>query len=62
MALFLRENKRNQHKCNLVEYLEKQICKYARQDNRPSEQIKGMNILLSDIIMLDDKVFERRTQ
>lgn len=58
LALFLRDNKDNKHKINLVEYLQEQICKYAIQENIPAEQIKGMNKLLRDILTLDAKMFE----
>ena len=59
LALFLRDNKENKHKINLVEYLQEQICKYAIQENVPAEQIKGMNKLLRDIINLDAVMFEQ---
>lgn len=58
LALFLRDNKENKHKINLIEYMQEQICKYSNQENTPAEQIKGMNRLLRDIIQLDIKVFE----
>ena len=57
LALFLRDNKENKHKINLIEYCQEQICKYSNQENTPAEQIKGMNRLLRDIIKLDDEVF-----
>lgn len=55
---FLKDNKENKHKINLVKYLQEKICRYAIQENRPSEQIKGMNVLLRDIISLEDEMFE----
>lgn len=59
LALFLRDNKENQHKINLVEYMQEQICKYSIQENTPAEQIKGMNRLLRDVINLDAVMFEQ---
>ena len=59
LALFLRDNKENKHKINLVDYMQEQICKYAIQENIPAEQIKGMNRLLRDVITLDARVFEQ---
>ena len=58
LAGFIRRQKRNKNKDNLIEYLQEQICKYSVQDNTPAEQIKGMNRILRDIIQLDIKVFE----
>lgn len=55
---WLMDNNRNLHKCNLIEYLQGQICKYSNQDMTPAEQIKGMNRLLRDIIRLRDEEFE----
>ena len=60
LALFLRDNKENKHKINLIEYCQEQICKYSNQENTPAEQIKGMNRLLRDIMKLDDEVFNER--
>lgn len=57
LALFLRDNKENKHKINLVEYMQEQICKYSIQENTPAEQIKGMNRLLRDVIRLDSEMF-----
>jgi hypothetical protein len=59
LALFLRDNKENKHKTNLVEYMQEQICKYSIQENTPAEQIKGMNRLLRDVINLDAVMFEQ---
>ena len=59
LALWLRDNKQNKHKTNLIDYLQEQICKYAIQENTPAEQIKGMNKLLRDVITLDAKMFEQ---
>lgn len=58
LALWLRDNKQNKHKINLVEYMQEQICKYSIQENTPAEQIKGMNRLLRDVINLDAVMFE----
>jgi hypothetical protein len=55
---WVRDNKRNEHKLNLIEYLQGQICKYSNQENTPAEQIKGMNRLLRDIIALAEEGFE----
>lgn len=55
---WVRDNKRNEHKLNLIEYLQSQICKYSNQENTPAEQIKGMNRLLRDIIALAEEGFE----
>lgn len=60
LALFLRDNKENKHKINLIEYMQEQICKYSNQENTPAEQIKGMNRLLRDIMKLDDEVFNEK--
>ena len=59
LALFLRDNKENKHKINLVDYMQEQICKYSIQENIPAEQIKGMNRLLRDVINLDAVMFEQ---
>ena len=58
LALFIRDNKENKHKINLVEFMQEQICKYSNQENTPAEQVKGMNRLLRDIIELPSKMFE----
>lgn len=58
LALFLRDNKENKHKINLIDYMQEQICKYSIQENTPAEQIKGMNRLLRDVINLDAVMFE----
>ena len=55
---WLKDNYRNQHKIDLIEFLQDRICKYANQDLTPAEQIKGMNRLLKDIIELRDREFE----
>ncbi len=60
LALFLRDNKENKHKINLIEYMQEQICKYSNQENTPAEQIKGMNRLLRDIIELPSSIFEEK--
>ena len=61
LALFLRDNKENKHKINLIEYCQEQICKYSNQENTPAAQIKGMNRLLRDIMRLADEVFNERS-
>ena len=60
LALWLRDNKQNKHKINLVEYMQEQICKYSNQENTPAEQIKGMNRLLRDIMELPSNMFEEK--
>lgn len=55
---WVRNNKHNMHKINLVEYLQEKICKYASQEITPAEQIKGMNRLLRDIINLAEENLE----
>ena len=60
LALFLRDNKENKHKINLIKYMQEQICKYSNQENTPAEQIKGMNRLLRDLVKLDDEVFNEK--
>jgi hypothetical protein len=57
LAGFLRSNKENEHKTNLICYMQEQICKYSAQENTPAEQIKGMNRLLRDIANLDVSLF-----
>ncbi len=56
LALFIRDNKRNKHKINLIEYMQEQIYKYSNQENTPAEQIKGMNRLLRDVARLDEEM------
>lgn len=58
LAGFLRQNKKNVHKVNLIEFMQTQICKYSNQENTPAEQIKGMNRLLRDVAKLDEELFE----
>ena len=58
LALFLRDNRDNKHKINLIDFMQEQICKYSIQENVPAEQIKGMNKLLRDVITLDSRMFE----
>lgn len=55
---WLLANKRNEHKLNLIEFLQDRICKYSTQEATPADQIKGMNRLLKDIIDLTDPNFE----
>lgn len=60
LKAWMRDNKRNLHKINLIEYLQNQICKYSNQEATPAEQIKGMNRLLRDIILIGDERFEEK--
>lgn len=60
LAVFLRKNKNNGHKINLIDYLQEQICTYSNQENTHAEQIKGMNRLLGDIIKLDERLFDEK--
>ena len=62
LALFIRDNKENKHKINLVEFMQEQICKYSNQENTPAEQVKGMNRLLRDIVKLPDEVFNENNR
>lgn len=62
LALFIRDNRENKHKINLVEFMQEQICKYSNQENTPAEQVKGMNRLLRDIIKLPDEVFNENNR
>lgn len=58
LRAWVRQNKYNHHKINLIEYLQEKICSYSNQEKTPPEQIKGMNRLLRDIILIDDERFE----
>lgn len=60
LKAWVRQNKYNAHKINLIEYLQDKICKYSNQEATPAEQIKGMNRLLRDIILIDDERFEEK--
>jgi len=60
LALWLRQDRLNTHKINLIDYMQERICKYSNEEKTPSEQVKGMNRLLRDIINLDDEMFEDR--
>lgn len=60
LALFLRNNKINANKINLIDFMQERICKYSNEEKTPSEQVKGMNRLLRDIINLPDEMFEER--
>jgi len=60
VPLNARSKRRNLHKINLINYLQEKICKYANQEGTPAEQIKGMNRLLRDIILLGDEGFEEK--
>lgn len=57
LALFLRDNKKNVHKINLIDFMQERICKYSNEEKTPAEQVKGMNRLLRDIINLDNEMF-----
>lgn len=56
LAIWLRKNKTQTHN-NLIEFMQERICFYANSDGTPSEQIKGMNRLLRDVIRLDEEMF-----
>lgn len=58
LAGFLRSNKENKHKINLITFMQEQICKYSNQEQTHAEQIKGMNRLLRDVYRLDEELFE----
>lgn len=58
LALWLRDNKENEHKIALIDYLQEKICRYSNEEMTPAEQIKGMNRLLRDVIKLPEEVFE----
>lgn len=57
LALWVREEM-NKDKKNLIDFMQEKICKYSNEEKTPSEQIKGMNRLLRDIIKLPNNVFE----
>lgn len=58
LALWLRNNKENPRKNNLIAYLQDRICFYSNSADTPAEQIKGMNRLLRDLIRVEIEVFE----
>jgi hypothetical protein len=58
LAGFLRQNKRNIHKVNLIEAMNEQIGKFSDEEKTPAEQIKGMNRLVRWVNRLDEKMFE----
>ena len=60
LAGFLRQNKRNIHKINLIEAMNEQIGKFSDEEKTPSEQIKGMNRLVRWVNRLDEKLFEEK--
>lgn len=60
LALWVRENKENKHKLNLIDYIQDRICKYSTDKDTPAEQIKGMNRILKDIIYLPAEMFEEK--
>lgn len=57
LASFLRKNKENEHKINLERFIQDRISFYSKQEQRPAEQIKGMNVIFGDIIELDERLF-----
>lgn len=60
LTQWVKNDKKNIHKGNLLEFMQERICFYANQEATPSEQIKGMNRLLRDIRNLDDEMFEEK--
>jgi hypothetical protein len=60
LAGFLRQNKRNIHKINLIEAMNEQIGKFSDEEKTPAEQIKGMNRLVRWVNRLDEKLFEEQ--
>ena len=58
LAGFLRQNKRNIHKINLIEAMNEQIGKFSDEEKTPAEQIKGMNRLVRWVNRLDEKMLE----
>ena len=63
LALFLRdnkENKQNKHKILLERYIQERINYYSKQEKRPDGHIRGMNVLLGDIMELPNEVFNER--
>ena len=60
LAGFLRQNKRNIHKVNLIEFMQERIGKYSVEEKTPAEQIKGMNRLFRDVYKLDAEMFEEK--
>lgn len=60
LAGFLRQNKRNIHKINLIEAMNEQIGKFSDEEKTHAEQIKGMNRLVRWVNRLDEKLFEEK--
>lgn len=60
LALFLRDNKENKHKILLERYIQERINYYTKQEKRPDGHIRGMNVILSDIMELPSNMFEER--
>lgn len=58
LAGFLRQNKRNIHKINLIEAMNEQIGKFSDEEKTPAEQIKGMNRLVRWVNRLDERLFD----
>ena len=61
LALFLRDNKENKHKILLERYIQERINYYSKQEKRPDGHIRGMNVILSDIMELPNEVFNERS-
>lgn len=61
LALFLRDNKENKHKILLERYIQERINYYSKQEKRPDGHIRGMNVILCDIMELPNEVFNERT-
>lgn len=57
LAQWLRGVKQSPRQNNLIAYLQDRICFYANSNDTPSEQIKGMNRLLRDVIRLEAEMF-----
>ena len=60
LALFLRDNKENKHKILLERFIQERINHYTNQEKRPDAHIRGMVVILSDIMKLPDEVFEEK--
>lgn len=60
LALFLRDNKENKHKILLERFIQERINYYTKQEKRPDGHIRGMNVILSDIMELPSSVFEEK--
>lgn len=58
LALFIRDNRENKHKILLERYIQERINFYTKQEKRPDGHIRGMNVILSDIMELPSNMFE----